>query len=704
MHIALGGGWGRSWPEVTSPSLKRDAGQQCPGGGPSGASPRLTHMRRFARSRAALPQPPRCNQSGAAVVLVMLLCGLVSASEPADPFRPPAISTQDVPVVPLELIERLRQYQNMREASFAGWSPDGDGMLVRTRFGNAAQLHRVYVPGGRREQITFFDEPVSGRFIPNSRDAAVLATMSEGGSENDQIHLIDQAAYTTSLLTDGKSRNLLGPVRENGDQMIVLSTRRNGRDTDLYLADVRKPHSESLLMQTNGEFWSAQDWSLDGKRLLLSHYVSINEGHPALFDVSKKERTALPLPGEGPAAVGRMAFAPDSKTAFITTDARGEFLELGRLDLKSLKYDWPVGDLHWDVSDVEVDPRSGRVAIAVNADGATKLYLLDKDNLRPLDLPLCIASDVQFSPDGSELGLTLARPDAPADAYSLRPADGELVRWTYSETGGLDPGNFVKPSQIQVTSFDGRQVPAYYFRPANASSENRAAVLISIHGGPESQYRPLFSAINQFYVNELGIAVIAPNVRGSAGYGKTYLKLDNAERRLDSVKDIGAVLDWVAKQPELDASRVAVIGGSYGGFMVLASVVNFPDRIQAGIDIVGIANFITFLEHTSPYRQDLRRAEYGDERKPEMRAIFEQINPSSGVAKIRSALLVAHGRNDPRVPFSEAEQIADKVRAANRTVWTIYADNEGHGFAKKDNRDYLTAVQVLFLKEVFRLK
>ena len=197
----------------------------------------------------------------------------------------------------------------------------------------------------------------------------------------------------------------------------------------------------------------------------------------------------------------------------------------------------------------------------------------------------------------------------------------------------------------------------------------------------------------------MGLAVIYPNVRGSAGYGKTYLQLDNAELREDSVRDIGALLDWVKSRPELDPARVAVTGGSYGGYMVLASLVNFPERIRAGIDIVGISNFITFLERTSPYRQDLRRAEYGDERKPEMRAAFERINPAGRVDKIRSALLVAHGVNDPRVPFSEAQQIAEKVRAAGRPVWTVYADNEGHGFAKKDNRDYLTAVEALFLNE-----
>lgn len=629
----------------------------------------------------------------------MQFSSLTSAAEPADTFRPAAIAAAGVPVVPPQLIDRLRQYQNTREAAFAGWSPDGDGILVATRFGNSTQLHRVYVPGGRREQITFFDEPVAGRFVPNSRDGAVLATLSKGGSEKNQVYLVDRVTSRTTLLTDGESRNLLGPVRHNGEQMIVHSTRRNGRDTDLYVADVRTPHSESLLMQTAGEYWTADDWSLDGARLLLSRYVSINEGYPALFDIESRRRTDLPLPGEGPAAVGRLAFRPDGKAAYITTDARGEFLELGRLDLQTMRYDWPAGDLNWDVNALEVDPRSGRVAIAVNADGASQLYLLSGADLRKLDLPLGIASGLEFSPDGKQLGFTLARPDAPADAYSIRLADAELLRWTHSETGGLDPEGFVAPSQVRVRSFDGRQVPAYYFRPAAATRERPAAVLITIHGGPESQYRPFFSPFSQFAVKELGLAVVAPNVRGSAGYGKTYLKLDNAERRLDSVKDIGAVLDWIAEQPELDASRVAVMGGSYGGFMVLSSLVHFPERIKAGIDIVGIANFLTFLERTSPYRQDLRRAEYGDERKPEMRAFFERINPTAGADKIRSALLVAHGRNDPRVPFFEAEQIAEKVRAAGRPVWTVYADNEGHGFAKKDNRDYLTAVEVLFLKE-----
>ncbi len=338
-------------------------------------------------------------------------------------------------------------------------------------------------------------------------------------------------------------------------------------------------------------------------------------------------------------------------------------------------------------------------AFTVNDNGQSRLYLWEQNRPRPLEAPPGVVNNLKFSPDGKQLAFTLARTEAPAEAYSLTLADRQLTRWTFSECGGLNPGSFVRPERVEYPSFDGQRIPAYYYRPANASREHPAAVLIDIHGGPEAQYRPYFSGRTQFNVQELGLAVLAPNVRGSSGYGKTYLTLDNGEKREDSVKDIGALLDWIAKQPELDPSRVAVAGGSYGGYMVLASLTNFPDRIKAGVDIVGIANFITFLERTAPYRQDLRRAEYGDERDPGMRAVFERINPSANANKIRAALLVAHGRNDPRVPFSEAQQIAEKVRSLGRPVWTIYADNEGHGFVKKDNRDYLRGVEVLFLQQ-----
>jgi dipeptidyl aminopeptidase/acylaminoacyl peptidase len=640
-------------------------------------------------------------------------------NEPADVRRPPAITASDVPAVPAEFFERLRQYQNVRTAGFQGWSADGKGMLIATRFGNSLQLHRVYEPGGRREQVTFFDEPAGGRPLPKAADGALLVTMSQGGNENDQIYFFDRGTGRATLLTDGKSRNELGPVSEDGARMIVHSNRRNGRDTDIYVTDTRQPGGDTTLLETDGQFWIAADWSGDGSRLALLRYVSINESYPALLDVKTKQLAPLPMPGAADGdrakpndaqlskvAFGAAAFTPDGKSLYVTCDARGEYLELAKVDLASGKYEWLAPGLGWDVSDLEVDTDSGLVAFTVNEDGASRLYLLGEGKPVAVELPLGVIAGLEFSPDGKRLGFTLARPDAPADAYSIDIAGGraagEATRWTYSEVGGLNPSTFVRPERIAFKSFDGREVPAHYYRPPGASREKRAPVVIDIHGGPEAQSRPIFSGPTQFLVIEEGIAVIYPNVRGSAGYGKTYLQLDNAQLREDSVKDIGALLDWIGQQPELDSSRIAVQGGSYGGYMVLASLVHYGERIRAGIDIVGIANFISFLERTSPYRQDLRRAEYGDERDAEMRKVFERISPLAGADKIRAALMVAHGVNDPRVPYFEAQQIAEKVRSAGRPVWTVYADNEGHGFAKKDNRDYLTAVQMLFLEKFLK--
>ena len=637
--------------------------------------------------------------SNITVALLLALSTLAAAEDAIDPRRPAAITTEEVPLVPEEVFARLNQYSNIRGADLQGWSPDGNGILISTRFANASQLHRVYTPGGRREQVTFFEEPVSGGFIPQAEDGSLLLSMSAGGNENYQIYLFDRSSITTQLLTDGQSRNSLGAIRDDGQQMVISSNKRNGRDTDLYIADPRTPDSMEMIFETNGEFWYAADWSHDAKTILLGRYVSINESYFALLDVKTRERTDLTLPNGETAAIGNLRFSPDNKSIYITTDAGGEFNRLARYDIATKEYHWLTDAINWDVSDLEIHPDSGQIAFAVNEDGASRLYLLAGDTPCALPLPLGIVSSVEFSPDGKQLGFTLSRPDAPSDAYSLTLADEQLTRWTYSEVGGLNPDSFVTPERIQFKSFDERTIPAYYYKPRTASPTNKAPVVISIHGGPESQYRPNFSGASQYYVNDLGLAVIAPNVRGSAGYGKTYLKLDNAELREDSVKDIGALLDWIADQPELDASRVAVVGGSYGGYMVLASLVHYGDRLKAGIDIVGIASFTTFLESTAAYRQDLRRAEYGDERDPKMQAVFDRINPTANADKIRSALMVAHGVNDPRVPFSEAQQIADKVRSQGRPVWTVYADNEGHGFAKKDNADYVRAVQVLFLKQ-----
>jgi dipeptidyl aminopeptidase/acylaminoacyl peptidase len=632
----------------------------------------------------------------------------VDAAEP-DLRRPPSIEVEGVPVVPSEVFERLRQYQSVRQARFRGWSPDGNGMLIQTQFGNTPQLHRVQGPGYARTQLSFQEEPTDGRFIPGRVDALLL-TLSAGGSENDQLYLQSFQDGRIQQLTDGKSRNILGPVSHDGRLVAITSNRRNGVDMDVLLGALSAPGTWTEILQVKQQTWTPLQFSLDGQQLLLNRYVSINETYLAVMDLKTRKLTEIPPPDLGPeknkargtVAVGTATFAKDGASIYLTSDAAGEFQNLARVNLKDFSYEWLTQDIPWDIDLLEVDPRSGMLAFTANVDGSSTLYVYDSaaksQARRKFELPLGVISGLEFSPTGTSLGFTLAPPNGPSEAWSLDLADGEPTQWTESEVGGLNRKSFVSPTRIQFPSFDGRQIPAYYFKP-NIAENKKAPVLINIHGGPESQYHPIFSGIDQYFLNELGIAVISPNVRGSAGYGKTYLQLDNGPKREDSVRDIGALLDWIAQQPDLDSSHVAVNGGSYGGYMVLASLVMHGDRLRAGIDSVGIANFITFLENTSEYRRDLRRVEYGDERNPEMRAIFEKISPAKNAHKIRSALLISHGKNDPRVPFSEAKQIAPLVRKNGQDVWTVYAGNEGHGFRKRDNRDYLTAIVTLFLQK-----
>ena len=630
-------------------------------------------------------------------ILLLTFTPVPAAENSTDPRRPPSIKTEEVPPVPTEIFARLREFQNIRNAQFLGWSPDGTSMIVLTRFGNAAQLHRVYQPAGRREQITFNDEPVmAGRFLPKSD--AILFVMSQGGNENDQVYRLETKNFSTRLLTDGKSRHQLGPVNDDGSKMVIHSNVRNGRDTDLYLADTTTGKQE-LVYETTNEYWQVDDWSPDERYLLMSRYVSINEGYPALFDLKEKKKLDIDLRKDKSqkVAIGEMEFAPDGKHVYLTHDADGEFLQLVKFDIATGKGKSLSADIPWDVASVEVNRATGAVAFTTNENGYSKLYVLENDKRKAIDLPQGLVGNVKFSTDGKKLGFSWSSPAAQADAYSYDLEKSKLTRWTFSETGGLNPEMFITPELIRFKSFDDREVTAFYYRPRGSNDSKPVGVLIGIHGGPESQYRPDFSGLAQFYAGELGVAVIFPNVRGSAGYGKTYLQLDNGKLREDSVKDIGALLDWIKGRKELDSQKIAVTGGSYGGYMVLASLTHFGDRIRAGIDIVGIANWVTFLERTSPYRQDLRRAEYGDERIPEMRKFLEEISPSARAERIKSALLVAHGVNDPRVPFFEAKQIAEKVRSQGRSVWTVYADNEGHGFAKKDNRDYLSGVEAMFL-------
>jgi dipeptidyl aminopeptidase/acylaminoacyl peptidase len=619
-------------------------------------------------------------------------------------------TSENIPEIPQALIDQLNRYQNTRGAGVAGWTEDGC-LLISTRFAETAQAHRVCQPMGMREQLTFYAEPVGGLTLAPavSRRNGFVFAKDVGGNEFSQLYWFDLGTRNVTLLTDGKrSQNNGALFSPDGDALAYSSTARNGTDTDVWVRDMRNGTSRPLV--TSGGNWSAMDFSPDGKRLLVMQYVSANESHPGVVDLASGKLELFPVDG-GKAAFGGFQFGPNKSVYFVSDEpfkgkAR-EFQTLRYHDPASGTFNLLTADIPWDVDALEISEDGSRLAYVTNEDGIARLQVLSLPGNKPVrlpELPVGLIGGLAFSPDGKRLALTLNTATSPNDAYVIDLADAKLTRWTQSEVGGLDASKFVAPTLIRFPTFDyvngkPRTIPAFYYKPTKPAKNGKYPVVINIHGGPESQALPNFSPNAQFLANELGIALIVPNVRGSSGYGKTYLTLDNAAKREDSVKDIGALLDWIAKQPELDASRVGVQGGSYGGYMVLASLMHYSDRIKAGVDIVGISHFGTFLNNTESYRRDLRRVEYGDERNPAMKTVFDRISPLNNASKITSPLFVAQGRNDPRVPYTEAEQIVSAVRSNGQPVWYLLFADEGHGFQKKANADYYGAATILFWQQ-----
>lgn len=616
---------------------------------------------------------------------------------------------QDVPAIPPALAARLHQYQNTRSARFLDWAEDGNGMFIRTRFGEISQLHFVSKPGGARRQLTWFDDLI-GQVERRYGGRELAFTTDRNGGEFDQIYLFDPRTATTTLLTDGKSRNRVIRWSWDGKWLAYQSTRRNGRSNDIWIMNPDHPQDAELLVEANnGDWWGPADFSEDGKYLLVQQYIKVTDSRIHLLDLTSREMRIIAGSAEDPTANRAAGFDRRGKGFYLITNARGMAAELA---WKSLQPDSGIEyistNIPWDVSEFALSDDGRRGAFVTNEGGISHLYLLNIRTRRYAlidNLPLGLIFGLQFHPDNRHVAMNLNTAQTPSDVFVLSlgrstTAARSLRRWTSSEVGGLDTATFIQPELMHYPSFDTvgdepRQVPAFVYLP---DGNGPHPVIIYLHGGPEGQYRPVFSSTFQMWIAELGAAIIAPNIRGSTGYDSEYVSLDNGFQREDAVKDIGALLDWIATQADLDENRVAVYGGSYGGYLALASAVHYSDRLKAGVDVVGISNFVTFLENTEDYRRELRRREYGDERDPDMRAFLERISPLNNVDRIQLPLLVVQGQNDPRVPVTESEQIVAALRQRGQPVWYIKALNEGHGFDRKENQDVLQQAVVVFLR------
>ena len=609
---------------------------------------------------------------------------------------------EGVPPIPASLAEKVGRYSEFRTGGFASWHPTRREMLIATRFADTYQVHLVKFPGGARTQLTFFPDNIRGIAYQPAKGNSFVFLKDIGGGEFYQLYRYDFATGDITLLTDGKSRNTDPRWSYQGDRIAFGSTRRNGKDLDIWIVNASDPTSARMVAQLEGGGWAVSDWSPDGGKLLVINSVSASESYVWFVDVaSGKTELLTPKSGSETVAYNNAQFAKDGKGVYLTSDKDSEFQRLVYLDLATYQTVVLTPKLNWDVDEFDLSRDGSRIAFEANEDGVSILHVLDTRTRKEFalpKLPLCVMWGLKWHENSHDLGFNLSTASQPYDAYSLDINSGKVERWIFSETGGLNTSGFAQPQLIHWNSWDGRSISGFLYRPSSKFSKKHP-VIMDIHGGPEGQFRPDFNGRDNYYINELNIAMIYPNVRGSTGYGKSFQKLDNGFLREGSYKDIGALLQWIKAQADLDGDRIMITGGSYGGHMTLATAVFYDDLIRCSVDVVGISNLVTFLENTSPYRQDLRRVEYGDERDPKMREFLQRIAPINNAHKITKPLFVVQGMNDPRVPRTEAEQMVATVRKNGTPVWYLMAKDEGHGFGKKKNSDFQFYATVLFIQQ-----
>ncbi|MFZ9994268.1 MAG: S9 family peptidase [Steroidobacteraceae bacterium] len=655
-----------------------------------------------------------------AIVAVLLsLLGQLSTSSISHAQRReqgPLIFDQ-IPPVPVRIQQQLAPWLEVRSASFQDFLPGG-GILISTRFGNVSQLHRVAAPLAAREQLTFGTEPVAAA---RTSASGIIFSRDAGGNEQAQLWQTPRQGGAEQLLTDCRSRHGSAQISFDGKQIAFFSNARNGRDQDIYVRDI-DGGTARLLVAGQGQTWQPLDWSRDGRQLLLRNFISVTESELHIVDVTRGQLRRLTLGKESQnntsLAIGAAGFSADDQGIWLVSDLGGEFRHLHYFSLLDERLRTLTTDLTWDVEDLAIDRNGRYLAYVVNNDGFDELYIRDLGAAQDLlvrGLPKGLISNLRFDAQGKRLGLALESATQTRDVWTLTlqestpqsPAFAEAQRWTRSEIGVLGSRLLSEPVIVRYPTWDrvrlkSREIPALVYTPTTPprSGQSRYPVIVDIHGGPESQARPSFSTFTQYLVNELGYVVIRPNVRGSTGYGRQYTLLDNGKLREDAVRDIGSLLVWIAAQSNLNPEQVVIMGGSYGGYMTLATLAAYGDRLRGGINVVGISNFVTFLESTADYRRDLRRVEYGDERDPQIRAFLQRISPLNRAQMIRRPLLVVQGLNDPRVPASESEQLVARARSQGNEVWYLAARDEGHGFRKKANQEAYLQTVVAFLERL----
>lgn len=604
---------------------------------------------------------------------------------------------QNVPDIPDDVREAVQRYQNNRSASFEDWLPDGS-MLISTRFGATSQLHRVASPGSARTQLTFAAEPIANAKVIPGTDRFVFSR-DTGGDEWFQLYARGLTG-TASQLTEAGTRNSAPTFSADGSLMVWSRSIKDSAGYTLFGLDL--PVGKPRVLYTSDGAIDVSDVASDKKRLIFLRSPSNVEDRVFELDIATGKVRAIAT--GTPASYRDVRYLPGGQRLIAISNRDSDTQQLVEIDLATGKQTVLTPGLKWDVESYDLTGDGRVIAYSINEDGLSRVIVQDRVTRRALPqptLPKGVLTALKFDGAGRRLAIGLSSATSAGDVWSWDVNEAQLTRWTTSELGDLDPASLAEPALIRFKSFDGLSIPAFVYRPRDVPADAKTPVIIDIHGGPEAQTRPNWNYGAQYFADALKATVILPNVRGSDGYGKRYISLDDGVKREDSVKDIGALLDWIGAQPGLDAKRVAVYGQSYGGYMSLAVMTHYSDRLVGGVERYGISNWVSFLQNTEAYRRDNRRAEYGDERDPKVRAVLERISPLANIASIGKPMLVMQGANDPRVPQAESDQVVAKLRANGNEVWYVLFADEGHGFQKKPNNDLRREVETVFLRRLF---
>ncbi|MGX7667735.1 alpha/beta fold hydrolase [Flavobacterium pedocola] len=609
--------------------------------------------------------------------------------------------TENIADISKELAAKVKKYSEARAAFLEEVHPIKNEIIIATQFGSTIQLHKVSQPMGARKQITFFDEPIGNATYEPTHGDYLIYSKDVGGNEFGQLFKLDLKTLKSTLLTDGgRSQNGGIKWKKDGSGFYFSSTKRNGGDRDIYYMNPNDPKSVKQVLEVKGGGWGIHDLSNDGSKLLVGEYVSANESHLWLLETQTGKLTAITDRADKSIVQTNANFSKKADEIWFITDKDNEFQRLATFNLNTKKTNYYTSAIPWNIENYVLSEDKSQLVFSANEGGVSKMYLMDavsKKYTEIKNIPIGTITDIDFTKDGQSIFFSQSTADSSSDVYKLTLKTNKMERWTESELGEMQKEDMSMPKLIEWKSFDNMKISGFYY-PASPKFTGKRPVFINIHGGPEAQSRASFLGSSNYYTNEMGVAVIFPNVRGSSGFGKTFIAADNWYLRENSVKDIGALLDWIAQQPELDKDRIMIMGGSYGGYMTLATAFHYADKIRCSVDVVGISNFNTFLKNTEEYRRDLRRVEYGDERDEKMRAFLEKIAPLNNTDKIMKPMFIIQGTNDPRVPVTEATQMRDKLKAQGKTVWYLEAKDEGHGFRKKANVDYQRLAVIRFME------